>query len=727
MAGRLRSWATGTLAGADGGQGAGRGVTGAALVPEQPAGRVGRVAGTRSELEGALAKVVGGLASGEVREGQLQMARAVFDVLTGSGARHAAIAAGTGTGKSLGYLVPAICSGKQVVVATATLGLQDQLANKDLPLVRRGLGKSVTWAVLKGRGNYLCRQRLAEIERAGDQEALDLAGASSPPRPGRRRAAETTGEQVARLVSWSATTTSGDRAELDFEPSPAAWSAVSVSPDECPGAHRCPSGADCFAEKARAKAAGAAVVVVNHHLLGAHLRSAGAVLPEHDALVVDEAHELEDILASILGVDVGPGRLRAIASAARAALAAAGEGQPRAAEDVFEAATGFERALAEAPEERLGPGLGPLGERVAAVTSRLARLESALRKRAGDGAGPDEAAQRCLRSLLAVERCREELGLCVTAADDTVVWVQTGERRSLRSAPLDVSGRLGELVFSEMPVVLTSATMAPGLAERLGAPRGDVVELDVGSPFDYGRNGLLYCAVHLPDRRRPGAEARLHDELEALILAAGGRTLALFTSRRAMQQAGAGLRPRVPWPIHVQGDLPKTALVAAFAAEEASCLFATMGFWQGVDVPGATLSLVVLDKIPFPRPDDPLMSARREAAGAEGFRAVDLPRAATLLAQGAGRLIRSATDRGVVAVLDPRLATASYSGYLVKALPKMRRTRDREEAVAFLGSLADERTDAGERVAANVGAHGDRPDRVRPEGRARRPPEGGRS
>jgi ATP-dependent DNA helicase DinG len=242
-------------------------------------------------------------------------------------------------------------------------------------------------------------------------------------------------------------------------------------------------------------------------------------------------------------------------------------------------------------------------------------------------------------------------------------------------------------VFEQIPVVMTSATLPPGLAQRLGAPPEDVVEIDVGSPFKYKENALLYCATHLGDRRRPGAEAAIHDELEALVKAAGGRTLGLFTSYRAMTEASEALRDRIPWPIHTQGDLPKPALLQAFAGEEASCLFATMGFWQGVDIPGPTLSLVVIDRLPFPRPDDPLMSARRDAAGSNGFRAVDLPRAATMLAQGAGRLIRSTNDRGVVAVLDGRLASASYSGYLVKALPPMRRTRNRDEVLAFLAGL----------------------------------------
>lgn len=640
-------------------------------------------------METALAAVVAGLSAGEARPGQVEMARAVMGVLAATGRRHLAVAAGTGTGKSLGYLVPAILSGKHVVVATATLGLQDQLARKDLPLIAAGLGQKVSWAVLKGRSNYLCRQALEDMDRLGTQEALDLGGASRGRRAGRSLGG--VGAEVAKLVSWADATETGDRADLDFEPSPTAWSAVSVSADSCPGAARCPSGGSCFAEAARGRAAEAQVVVVNHHLLGAHLRSDGAVLPEHDALVVDEAHELEDILATGLGADVGPGRVQHLVSAARAALTGAGEKTTGGVDDVIEAARRFELELAGAPESRLPAGLGAgLGESVTLLSSRIGRLETQLRAAGGSSDGnPSEGAQRCVRALLALERCRAELEGCLRAGEEEVVFVSSGERRTLRSAPLDVSGRLNSQVFSEMPVVLTSATMAPGLATRLGAPGTDVTEIDVGSPFDYAHNGLLYCAVHLPDRRSAGAADALHDELEALITAAEGRTLALFTSRRAMEQAAAVLSERVPWPVHVQGDLPKPALVAAFAGEEESCLFATMGYWQGVDVPGASLSLVVLDKLPFPRPDDPLMAARREAAGPQGFRVVDLPRAATLLAQGAGRLIRTATDRGVVAVLDPRLAKASYSGYLVKALPAMRRTRQRDEAVQFLRSLRD--------------------------------------
>jgi len=690
---------------------------------------------TEPSVAELLARVVATLPAGEVRAGQLEMAEAVVRVFASGG--QLAVAAGTGTGKSLAYLVPAVRSEKRVVVATATKALQDQLANKDLPLVARGLGQDVKWAVLKGRSNYVCRQRLHELERLGDQQRLEVPeslselpadlelfdgeppGTGSHARPtssSRSVTARRVGAELKRLATWADSTVSGDRAELDFEPSIPAWSSVSVTADECPGARRCPSGSECFAEAARTRAAAADIVVVNLHLLGADLRCGGEVLPEHEALVIDEAHELEDVLAASLGVDVSPGRLRALASAARGALTAAGRraqrgddtAPARAVEAVLGAAARFEELLADGEERRLPPGLGgEFGDHVSLMIDRLERLGVELRRgsegagghggaaegEGGPGGGGD-GAQRCLRALLGVDRCREELGTCLSAGSDEVVWVTGGMRPAMHSAPLDVSRVLSAQVFSVMPVVLTSATLPRGLAVRLGAPLESTSELDVGSPFAYKAHALLYCATSLPDRRRPEAEAAIHDEIEALVLAAGGRTLALFTSRRAMTLAAEVLAERLPWPVLVQGELPKAVLLEALSAQSAACLFATMSFWQGVDVPGPALTLVVIDRIPFPRPDDPLMAARREAAGRAGFQQVDLPRAATLLAQGAGRLIRTATDRGVVAVLDPRLARASYGPVLVKALPAMRRTRDRAEAEAFLRGIHAEASGA---------------------------------
>jgi ATP-dependent DNA helicase DinG len=273
-----------------------------------------------------------------------------------------------------------------------------------------------------------------------------------------------------------------------------------------------------------------------------------------------------------------------------------------------------------------------------------------------------------------------------------VAWVDgPAHQPALRVAPIDLRQALTNALWAEGPAtaILTSATIPPRLAERLGMPAGKVDELDAGSPFDYAGQALLYCAAQLPDPRQPEFTAAVHDELHALIQAAGGRTLALFTSWRAMEAAAEALRPRLAYRVFTQSELPKPALVAAFAADETSCLFATMGFWQGLDVPGPALSLVTIDRLPFPRPDNPLLQARRDRLGQEAFRLVDLPRAATLLAQGVGRLIRSSADRGVVAVLDPRLAKAGYRWDLVRALPPMRRTRQRAEVEAFLRALAE--------------------------------------
>ena len=365
---------------------------------------------TEPSVAELLRQVVAALPAGEVRTGQVEMAEAVAKALASGG--HVAVTAGTGTGKSLAYLVPAVGSHKRVVVATATKALQDQLANHDLPLVARGLGRPVKWAVLKGRSNYLCRQRLHELERLGEQQRLDApldaapdlppdaeAFDAEPPDTGRGArpsgseravAARRIGEEVRRLAAWAESTGSGDRAELEFEPSIRAWSSVSVTADECPGARRCPSGGECFAEAARARAAAADIVVVNLHLLGADLRCGGEVLPEHDALVIDEAHELEDILAVSLGVDVSPGRLRALASTARGALVAAGRraqrgddtAPARAVEAVLGAAAGFEETLADGEDRRLPAGLGgEIGEQVTLMVDRLERLSVELQSR----------------------------------------------------------------------------------------------------------------------------------------------------------------------------------------------------------------------------------------------------------------------------------------------------------------------------------------------------------
>ncbi len=634
-----------------------------------------------------LARIVAAMAGGgEERPGQEEMAASVARAIrTGT---HLVVQAGTGTGKSLAYLAPVVDSGRHVVVATATKALQDQLARKDLPLVERAVEGPFAWAVLKGRSNYLCRQRLSELEEGREQqhfaELSEVEGESALEVDSGRL-----GAQLRRILRWSATTSSGDRADLPFEPSPRAWSSVSVGPRECPGAFRCPSGNRCFAEAARDAAEAADVVVVNTHLYGSHLAAGATLLPPHDVVVFDEAHELEEIMTSSLGVELAPGRFRALGAASRALLES--EEAP-VADAVVQIAERMQSVLAAHAGTRLS--LGPEASRpdrdvadlLVLARSRVDELTARLR--AAEGAHDNDGAVP--RALSAAGHIASDLARLSEPGDGEVAWVD-GDRRAavLRLSPVDVAPELAASLWGEVTAVLTSATVPPGIERRLGLEGHGATRIDVGSPFDFSNHALLYVARHLPDRRRPESEPAVLRELEALIRAAGGRTLALFTSRRATEAAAKALSGAVPFRILVQGELPKPRLVELFAAEESSCLFATLGFWQGIDIPGRSLSLVTVDRLPFPRPGDPLFDARRERAGDAAFAEVDVARAATLLAQGAGRLIRTAEDRGVVAVLDSRLATAGYRSALLAALPPMRRTTDRGEVERFLAeSLA---------------------------------------
>jgi len=717
-------------------------------------------------LDRAAAALPGG---GEHRAGQSEMARSVGRAITGR--RHLVVQAGTGTGKSLAYLIPSMLAGERVVVATATKALQDQLAGKDLPSVARLATGEFSFAVLKGRSNYLCKQRAAEVGGTGEQLTMEEGGGADTARGGARRTEDTgrLGDQVRRLLDWGQDSTTGDRAELDFEPAPKAWAMVSTTARECPGAFRCPSGHDCFAEDARSRAADADVVVVNTHLYGAHLASGGVVLPPHDVVVFDEAHEVEEVMTDSLGTEIGPGRFRALAASARGLV---DDRSDSAVEAVAEVGDVLHRVLKPLvgtrvarslligrhdkgqagepetpepgePEEPTGPEADPepqgldlglpaldpvvarpatqkrrtraaaatdpaasaaasaapfgvgdsartdpeLGALVELAIGRVSRLVDGLRRaerETGDSDGSETRSRRD-RALLAAGHLGDDLAKLAALTDDQVAWVDGDSRfPALRVSPIEVGPLLADRLWNEVTGVLTSATVPVGLRERLGLPADRTDELDVGSPFDYPSHALLYVARSLPDRRRPESEPAIHDELAALMTAAGGRTLALFTSWRAMTAAVTALREQVDFPILAQSDLPKPALIEAFRSDEATCLFATLGFWQGVDIPGSTLSVVAIDRIPFPRPDDPVLQARRDRAGSAAFQTVDLPRAGTLLAQGAGRLIRSADDRGVVAVLDSRLATASYRGVLLARVPPMHRVVERRLVEEFL-------------------------------------------
>jgi ATP-dependent DNA helicase DinG len=638
----------------------------------------------------SLAAVTADLPGGETREGQQVMAAAVAEAIEVG--RHLLVQAGTGTGKTLGYLVPAVLSGRTTVVATATRALQEQLVGRDLPLLAASLDRPFSFAMLKGRSNYLCRAALADAVGAGDR--ADLLGEAIDR------------DLVSVVATWSVDTPTGDRADLPVALPDAAWARLSVGPGECPGAQRCPHGPTCFAEEARRVAAHADVVVVNTHLYGLHVASGGAVLPDHEVVVFDEAHALADVAADTLGLTMGPGRLTNLARSARALFT---RDHPSAL-GLDGAAARLEAVLEPLVGDRVEPSSGELATVLLGCAEDAAQVLAAGRglDAAGDAGARKERLVQLATGVVGDLRLLGELG------DGQVAWVErAGARPVLRVAPVDVGEELPTRLFAHVTAILTSATLAVGdsfepAATRLGLDRAAAARpddggdragpswtgLDVGSPFDHQRQALLYCAAHLPDPRAPAYEPAMLTELTELVAAAGGRTLGLFTSKRAMAVAAAHLREHLEVEVLVQDQLPRPLLQRRFLEDETSVLVATMGFWQGFDAPGATCSLVVIDRLPFARPDDPLADARREAATKakrNAFASVDLPDAATLLAQGAGRLIRTAEDQGVVAVLDRRLATASYRWTLVRSLPPMRRTKDPAEARRVLGAIAASR------------------------------------
>jgi len=618
----------------------------------------------------ALQQVTGTLPDGgEDRPGQVEMMRAVANSIERG--PHLIVQAGTGTGKSLAYLVPVVLSGKCTIVATATKALQDQIAAQELPHLADELAVPFDFAVLKGRSNYICRQRVNEY--ANDAQ-MTLAGTAAHDE-----------DELDRLVEFSDTSSTGDRAELDFEPSEASWGAMSVTSRECPGRSRCPSGENCFAEMARDRAAASDVIVVNTHLLGLDLMSEGAILPDHEVVIVDEAHQLEDIASSTFGFSLNGARMRWFARTVDRILADRGT-----VDDLRDLGDDLTDALEPLVGDRLQPADdGDLRVVLERAFERVNRTVDDLRD-LPEGKDTDADA-RAARAKQAGGALLEELAGARMVDDANVAWVErSGGEPTLQVAPLDVAALLGPSLFGndERRVVLTSATLPATTATTVGVPDDEHDRLDVESPFDYPSNALLYCATELPEPRSPTYEDAMLEHLAQLIEAAGGRTLALFTSWRMMDIAAEYLDARLATPILTQRDLPKPALIEAFRHDPETSLLATLGFWQGIDVPGPSLSLVTIDRLPFPRPDDPLLSARRELAGRHAFRLIDLPRAATLLAQGAGRLIRSRSDQGVVAVLDSRLATKkSYRWDLIKAMPDFTRTSDPAEVMARLESL----------------------------------------
>jgi ATP-dependent DNA helicase DinG len=664
-----------------------------------------------SELLATAVAAVGGTE----RPGQVAMAEAVARAIrTGD---HLAVQAGTGTGKSLAYLVPALRHAVEreatVVVSTATIALQRQLVDRDLPRLEKALakplGRKPTFAILKGRRNYLCLNKLdSGMQDEPEDEALfDPFQISA------------LGREITRVREWVSDTETGDRDELIPGVSEHAWRQVSVTARECLGVSRCPIGTDCFAEKARAEAGRADLIVTNHALLAIDALQGYQVLPEHDLVIVDEAHDLVDRVTSVA---TGELTSAAVSAAARRAGRVCDQ---ELADRLLEAGDGFSLMLEDLPIGRLDVLPDPLAGALAVVRDAAHACISNL--------GPERPADVDVATArkLAQSQLDEVHDTAVRLLgafdqDDAhkrdVVW-RTGDSGlgpprppALKVAPLAVSGLLRERLFGMHTTVLTSATLTLGgtfdsMARSWGLPpdqQGQSAKadgtatdkspdgpkwtgMDVGSPFDHAKSGILYLAKHLPPPGRDGLQPSYVDELADLMSAAGGRTLGLFSSMRAAKQATEALRTRATVPILCQGDDSTALLVRKFAEDEASCLFGTLSLWQGVDVPGPSLSLVVVDRIPFPRPDDPLASARQravEARGGNGFLSVAATHAALLLAQGTGRLLRSSHDKGVVAILDPRLATARYGGFLRASLPDYWTTSDPQIVRAALRRLA---------------------------------------
>jgi ATP-dependent DNA helicase DinG len=625
---------------------------------------------------------------GSERSGQIAMAEAVAQAFdTGE---HLAVQAGTGTGKSLAYLVPAIAravdTDEPVVVSTATIALQRQLVDRDLPRLADSLTDALPrrpdFALLKGRGNYLCLNKIhngsaTEPDDRPQEELFEPMAATA------------LGRDVQRLIAWSSSTDTGDRDELTPGVPDRSWSQVSVSARECIGVARCPFGTDCFAEKARDKAGHADVVVTNHALLAIDAMTDAAVLPEHHLLVVDEAHELVDRVTGVATAELSATSLGVAHRRVTRLI------DPELVQRLEATTATLSSAIHDATPGRIDVLDDEMTTYLTALRDAADRARSAVDTAPSDPKAASARAEAVTALSDISDTATRILSSFVPAITDRtdVVWLDHEDNRGsvravLRVAPLSVAGLLRGRLFEHTTAVLTSATLTIGgnfdaMASAWGLAGDEKVNwrgLDVGSPFEHAKSGILYVAAHLPPPGRDGTgSAEQLDEIAGLITAAGGRTLGLFSSMRAAKAAAEIMRERLDTPLLCQGEDTTSALVQRFADDPETSLFGTLSLWQGVDVPGPSLSLVLIDRIPFPRPDDPLLTARQRAVaarGGNGFMAVAASHAALLLAQGAGRLLRRVDDRGVVAVLDSRMATARYGGFLRASLPPFWATTD---------------------------------------------------
>ncbi len=635
--------------------------------------------------------------NGSERLGQQQMVATIVEGLVAGG--HRIIQAGTGTGKSLGYLVPAAVhaiseGGGTVVVSTATIALQRQLMEKDLPLLADTLAKeygvTLTYAVLKGRNNYVCLQKLHSEIPDPDGEALFEVSRG------------VLGDQAVAVREWATQTDTGDKDDFGDDIDPRVWRAFSVNRRECLGESKCAFGEDCFTAKRRLQAQAAHIVVTNHALLAIDVVEGIPILPDHDIVVIDEGHEIVDRATGAITIEINA------AGVERAISRVGSQVSDQTVDLLVDSQKAFEDALLGASDSISGltrlKFLDPellLALILIRDSSRAGVTEMAPHK----GEDPDLAA-RNQRARGGLEELHDFAGALISQGNDSVLWIDhDGRPPTLHSAPLSVAHLLRDKLFAEKFAVVTSATLTTGgnfdaITQSLGLGADKRTQtIDVGSPFDYSKQGILYVAADLPPPGREGLDMASLDAMGELVEAAGGRTLILCSSWRAVEKAAEYLRVRCDTPLHVQRKGESVSLlVERFATDIESTLIGTLSLWQGVDIPGDSCIQVIIDRIPFPRPDDPVMSARSarvDEAGGSGFRSVTLPRAGLLLAQAAGRLIRSGEDKGVVSVLDSRLANSGYASSLRKSMPPMWFTSDKAKALSALERL---RSDSDVRI-----------------------------
>ena len=617
------------------------------------------------------------------------MAEAVADTIEHGGVLLAE--AGTGTGKTLAYLVPAILSRQRVLISTGTKNLQEQIYFKDLPALRSALGVNFSATYMKGRANYLCLHRLDQL-RAHPAAPMDF---------------------VSTIDEWRRGTETGDRAELSgLEEDSSLWHDVSAQADTCLG-NECPQYRECYVTKMRQRAAESDLVIVNHHLLCADASvrqsSYGEVIPDCNHAVIDEAHHLEDVATQYFGIAVSNYRIGDLVRDAERALNLGliedlDSDLRHAISRVDDHSLTFFSALQMARharggfEERLriGPGwFGDVLDDGLGLIAALSGLDEAMRKRAGAGEAGAQVNEDAETLARRAAEARDQLTFLLEAADSSYVYFLETRNRGvfLRAAPIDVSRIINEMLFNRMrATIMTSATLTVDgsfdyVKGRLGVH--DATAMRVQSEFDFSEQAILYLPKQMPPPKSPQYGDAVAREVRDLLLRTEGRAFVLFTSYAMLRAVRDRVEPDLPYPIIVQGTAPRSTLLAQFRTTPNAVLFATSSFWQGVDVVGEQLSCVIIDKLPFASPGDPITAARIEAINAEGgdaFQEYQVPLAILAMLQGLGRLIRHRTDRGVLAVLDPRLRTMGYGRRFLDSFPPAPVTQNPEAVTRFFAS-----------------------------------------